>query len=222
MICRKCGCLLDKDQEVCFFCGEELEPVGRDTMSAPHVVLPPKVHLKELAPVPGTREDTLRELRRLEAYFAEAADKYEVLTDLWLLDSRLRAPSLLRWTIAGGVLALVAQLFISLHLPLAYSSLFFIIWGAVTSLGYMRSGMRYEYTRARLAIDIRRIQNAIREHFNGAEGCFLPLDYTQPAVIRDLIEGIDSGLITSFEDFRLDRTVLADIGPEKDQANSVG
>ncbi len=216
MICRKCGCRLDKDREVCFFCGEEVKPGERDTTPVAHVVLPPKVQLKELAPVPGTREDTLRELRRLEAYFGAVADKYAVLADLWLMDSRMQEPSLLRWTIAGGVLALVAQILIVLHLPLAYTSLFFIIWGAITTLGYMRSGRRYEHARARLALDIRRTQNAIREHFNGAEGCFLPLDYTQPEVIRELVEGIDSGLINSFEDFRLDKTALSDLHQERE------
>ncbi len=219
MICRKCGCRLERDRETCYFCGEEAKPSGREREPIAHVVLPPKVPLGELSPVPGSREETLRELRRLQAYFRKMEDKYAVLSDLWMLDAHLRAPSLLHWTVAGGLLALVVQFFVALHLPLAYSSLFFIIWGAVATLGYMWSGRRYEHTRARLALDIRRTENAIREHFNKAEGCFLPLDYTQPEVIRELIEGLDSGLFSSFEDFRMDKTVLSDIVPAREQAD---
>lgn len=78
MICRKCGCMLESGTRICPFCGEPA------TLAASPVVegLPELVLLNELAPVPATREETLKELRRLESYFGELDTKYATLADL--------------------------------------------------------------------------------------------------------------------------------------------
>jgi len=44
--------------------------------------------LHSLAPVPETREETLAELYRLQKYFAETANKYEVMDDLLMKAER--------------------------------------------------------------------------------------------------------------------------------------
>ena len=212
MICRKCGCLLDKGTKTCLFCGEPAAPGGDDLITraigddegrASREALPPRVPLMPLAPVPGTREETIAELRRLQEYFAQEEAKYGVLADLWMKGAQWQKPSLLRWFIGGALGAVLLFVIVGALLPHAFLSLFFIVWGIITVAGYVRSGRSYEAGRAQYELDVRQVENAIRTHYNGAENCFLPLDYTSPAALSELIEGLDSGMISSFEDYRI-------------------
>ena len=113
MICRKCGCMLESGTRICPFCGEPA------TLAASPVVegLPELVLLNELAPVPATREETLKELRRLESYFGELDTKYATLADLWLKSACWQAPSKVRWAVGGFLLALLLYLLVGIHLP---------------------------------------------------------------------------------------------------------
>ena len=43
----------------------------------------------------------------------------------------------------------------------------------------------------------------MRSFYNQAEHCFLPFDYTDPQIIRELIDGVKSGAITSFREVEL-------------------
>mgnify|MGYP007068561629 CR=1 FL=1 len=69
MICRRCGCMLDKGTRICPFCGEPVvfDETGRrlekqDDQAMEKGDMPELVPLKELAPVPGTRRKTLAEI----------------------------------------------------------------------------------------------------------------------------------------------------------------
>ena len=212
MICRKCGCLLDKGMKTCIFCGEPATPsdddlitraIGDDEGKASRAALPPLVPLMPLAPVPGTRDETIAELTRLQGYFAQIKGKYDVLEDLWIKETQWQEPSLLRWFVGGALGAGLLYLLVGVALPHEFFSLFFIIWGIITVLGYVRSGRHYEAGRAQHELDMRLVENAIREHYNRAKNCFLPLDYTSQAVLREMIEGLDSGMIYSFEEYRI-------------------
>ena len=179
MICRKCGCMLESGTRICPFCGEPA------TLAASPVSegMPELVLLKDLAPVPATRKETLVELRRLAPYFEELDDKYATLADLWLKSAYWQQPSKVRWIIGGFLLALLLYL--------------------ISYFGYSRSASHYASCLRQNERAIRDIENTIRRHYNEAKDCFLPLDYTAPSVLRELIAGLDSGMIASFEDYRI-------------------
>lgn len=199
MICRKCGCMLESGTRICPFCGELA------TLAASPVVegLPELVLLNELAPVPATREETLAELHRLESYFGELDTKYATLADLWLKSACWQAPSKTRWAVGGFLLALLLYLLVGIHLPAMAAWIFVVLWGVIAYFGFTRSYAHYEAGRSENEHAIRELENEIRRHYNKARDCFLPLDYTAPSVLSELIAGLDSGMIASFEDYRI-------------------
>ena len=198
MICRKCGSMLESGTRICPFCGEPA------TQAASPVVegLPELVLLNELAPVPATREETLAELHRLESYFGELDTKYATLADLWLKSACWQAPSKTRWAVGGFLLALLLYLLVGIHLPAMAAWIFVVLWGVIAYFGFTRSYAHYEAGRSENEHAIRELENEIRRHYNKARDCFLPLDYTAPSVLSELIAGLDSGMIASFEDYR--------------------
>lgn len=199
MICRKCGCMLESGTRICPFCGEPA------TLAASPVVegLPELVLLNELAPVPATREETLAELHRLESYFGELDTKYATLADLWLKSACWQAPSKTRWAVGGFLLALLLYPLVGIHLPAMAAWIFVVLWGVIAYFGFTRSYAHYEAGRSENEHAIRELENEIRRHYNKARDCFLPLDYTAPSVLSELIAGLDSGMIASFEDYRI-------------------
>ena len=199
MICRKCGCMLESGTRICPFCGEPA------TLAASPVVegLPELVLVNELAPVPATREETLAELHRLESYFGELDTKYATLADLWLKSACWQAPSKTRWAVGGFLLALLLYLLVGIHLPAMAAWIFVVLWGVIAYFGFTRSYAHYEAGRSENEHAIRELENEIRRHYNKARDCFLPLDYTAPSVLSELIAGLDSGMIASFEDYRI-------------------
>ena len=199
MICRKCGCMLESGTRICPFCGEPA------TLAASPVVegLPELVLLNELAPVPATREETLAELHRLESYFGELDTKYATLADLWLKSACWQAPSKTRWAVGGFLLALLLYRLVGIHLPAMAAWIFVVLWGVIAYFGFTRSYAHYEAGRSENEHAIRELENEIRRHYNKARDCFLPLDYTAPSVLSELIAGLDSGMIASFEDYRI-------------------
>lgn len=199
MICRKCGCMLESGTRICPFCGEPA------TLAASPVVegLPELILLNELAPVPATREETLAELHRLESYFGELDTKYATLADLWLKSACWQAPSKTRWAVGGFLLALLLYLLVGIHLPAMAAWIFVVLWGVIAYFGFTRSYAHYEAGRSENEHAIRELENEIRRHYNKARDCFLPLDYTAPSVLSELIAGLDSGMIASFEDYRI-------------------
>ena len=211
MICRKCGCILDKGTKICPFCEEPAEPgtedlmtrvVGDDGSGVIRSGIPPLVKLNELAAVPAEQTQLLDELHRLHTYFEQIKGKYGVLGDLWLMQSQYQEPSLGHWIWGGGFLTLLVYLLLSgLDTGLVWT-FFFVLWLVITTAGYVRSGKRYERDKAKIDADIRGVENEVRDWYNQAECCFLPLDYSDPQVIRELIDGIRSGVIKSFQDYR--------------------
>ncbi len=199
MICRKCGRMLESGTRICPFCGEPATLAASPLKQG----MPELILLKNLAPVPATRQETIAELRRLEPYFLELEDKYATLSDLWLKAVCWQPPSKQRWGIGGFLLALLLYLLIGVHLPAASVFIFVVLWGLISYFGYANSLKKFESYKFQNECAIRRIENEIRAHYNEAKNCFLPLDYTSPAALHELIAGLDSGMIASFEDYRI-------------------
>lgn len=209
MICQKCGSLAANNEQRCAFCGEPLTPSAEDTLT--HFVgtaakkilkgLEPLEKLNDLAIVPDDRQVLLAELNRLEKYFTKYSAKYELLDDLWLKRLSYRAPSFANWTVGGGLATVLIYAIIGGILPSLVWAFFFVLWGAITCIGYIRSGRNYELMRARVKVDIRHHENELRRYYNQAENNFLPFDYTSPQAIHELILGLESGKIKSFSGY---------------------
>ena len=105
--------------------------------------------------------------------------------------------------IGGFLLALLLYLIVGIHLPAMAAWIFVVLWGVISYFGYSRSASHYASCLRQNERAIRDIENTIRRHYNEAKDCFLPLDYTAPSVLRELIAGLDSGMIASFEDYRI-------------------
>lgn len=198
MICRKCGNVLEEGLMCCPFCGESITSGMEGDVRN-------KVELKALAEVPKDKERLLSELHRLKKYFLAIRGKYGVMEDLWLMQLKWQEPSLLHWSLGGFLVTAAVYLVIygAGLLPQVAMSFFFVLWGSITSAGYIRSGRIYEARKARIAKDICEVENDVRNYYNQAADCFLPLDYSDPRVIGELIDGIKSGTIQSFQDYRI-------------------
>lgn len=212
MICKKCGCILEPEAKVCTFCGEQAEAgtddlmtrfVGDDGAREILASMPQLVALHQLDDVPREKDRLLAELGRLQGYFSHIRGKYATLGDLWLMRSQSAEPVLANYTVGGGVFTLFCYLILTGFFPGVSWTFFFVVWLAVTSVAYVQAGKACERRRARLEVDIRGIENEVRTYYNQADHCFLPLDYTDPQVIRELMVGLANGTITSFRDFKL-------------------
>lgn len=209
MICKKCGCIIEPEAKVCTFCGEAAEAgsddlmtrfVGDDGAREILAAMPQLVPLHQLEEVPQEKERMLSELFRLQEYFSHIRGKYATLGDLWLMRSQNAEPILANYTIGGGIFTLFFYLILTGFFPSVSWTFFFVVWLGVTSTAYVRAGKENERRRARLEANIRSIENEVRAFYNQADRCFLPLDYTDPQVIRDLIMGITNGTITKFRE----------------------
>ena len=212
MICKKCGCIIEEGTKECTFCGEPAEAGQEDVMTrfvgddgARQILeaMPKLVALQQLEDVPPEKERMLSELNRLQAYFAHIRGKYATLGDLWLMSSQNAEPQLANYTIGGGIATLFFYLILTGFFPGVPWTFFFAVWLGVTSVSYVQAGKAHERRKARLEADIRGIENEMRSFYNQAEHCFLPFDYTDPQIIRELIDGVKSGAITSFREVEL-------------------
>ncbi len=192
MVCKRCGAVMEDGAKVCPACGEG---------SSPELV-----PLAELSEVPADPEQLHRELLRLQEYFAPVMEKYETMEDLWLMASHWREPSITHWALGGLFAMALCWLLLwgsETGLNLETSGLPMLVWVIVSAGGYTLS--RHQYTRNKQRKDeaALHVENELRQHYNAAENCFLPFEYTAPAAMRELIDGLEKGTIQSFEDYRV-------------------
>lgn len=212
MICKKCGCIIEEGARECNFCGEPAEAgsedlmtrfVGDDGAGEIMAAMPKLIALRQLDEVPQEKEMMLSELTRLQGYFAHIRGKYATLGDLWLMRSQTAEPRLANYTLGGGIATLFFYLILTGFFPGVPWTFFFAVWLAVTSVSYVQAGKSHERRRAQLEYDIRGIENEVRAFYNQVDHCFLPLDYSDPQIIRELIVGVENGTITSFREVKL-------------------
>ena len=193
-------------------CGERAEAgsedlmtrtIGDDGASQIRAGIPSLIGLHDLAEVPQDKERLIIELTRLQGYFAHIRNKYATLGDLWLMRSQNEEPSLASWTLGGLIFTLFFYLILTGFWPQVPWTFFFVVWLGITSVGYVRAGRAYERRKAQLEADIRGVENEVRSYYNNADRCFLPLDYSDPQIIRELIIGLTKGTINSFQDYRV-------------------
>ena len=212
MICKKCGCIIEDGRKECTFCGEPAEAgtedlmtrfVGDDGARQILAAMPQLIDLQKLEDVPPEKERMLSELSRLQGYFAHIRSKYATLGDLWLMSSQSAEPRLSNYVMGGGIATLFFYLILTGFFPSVPWTFFFAVWLGTTSVAYVQAGKAHERRKAQLEADIRGIENEVRAFYNQAEHCFLPLDYSDPQIIRELIAGIKSGAITTFREVKL-------------------
>lgn len=212
MICKKCGCIIEEGAKECTFCGEPAEAGSEDLMTrfvgddgAKEILasMPRLIALRQMADVPQEKEHMLSELSRLQGYFAHIRGKYATLADLWLMRSQNAEPKLGNYVVGGGIATLFFYLILTGFFPAVPWTFFFAVWLGVSSIAYVQAGKQHERRKAQLEADIRGIENEVRAFYNEAEHCFLPLDYSDPQIIRELIAGVQDGTITSFREVEL-------------------
>lgn len=212
MICKKCGCIIEQDVKECTFCGEPAEAGQEDLMTrfvgddgAREIIesMPQLIALRQLEDAPREKERLLSELKRLQSYFANIRGKYATLGDLWLMRSQKAEPQLANYTLGGGIATLFFFLILTGFFPSVPWTFFFAVWLGVTSVTYVQAGKVHERRKAKLEADIRGVENEVRDFYNHADHCFLPLDYSDPQIIHELIAGIKSGTITNFREIKL-------------------
>ena len=212
MICKKCGCIVETGAKVCTFCGEQAEVSSDDLLNTfagdraaedIRAHIPTLVGLHELAEVPVDKERLIGELQRLQGYFSRIRGKYATLGDLWLMQSQNGEPKLGNYTLGGFLATLFFYLILTGFVPGVTWTFFFVVWLGATSITYIQAGKAYERRKAQLEADIRGVENEVRSYYNQADHCFLPLDYSDPQIIRELIVGISNGTITSFREYKV-------------------
>jgi len=212
MICKKCGCIIEQGVKECPFCGELAEAgqddlmtrfVGDDGAREIRKSMPQLVALQQLDDVPQGKEHLLAELNRLQGYFSHIRGKYATLGDLWLMRSQNAEPVLANYTLGGGIATLFFFLILTGFFPDVPWTFFFAVWLGVSSVTFVQAGRQHERRKAKIDADIRGIENEVRVFYNQADHCFLPLDYSDPQVIKELIAGISNGTITTFREVKL-------------------
>ena len=82
---------------------------------------------------------------------------------------------------------------LSPFLPEFVWAYYFVLWGAVTTIGYLRAGRRYERRKAEYALLRRHAENDLHAMYNDCADCFLPLAWTPPPRINRMIDALRSG-----------------------------
>lgn len=209
MICKDCGAKIEGLTRICPHCGEraliddELDTWSfiADTAAQRRREMPAEVALNEPADVPEDLVAQMDGLHRMKEYFTEHSNLYQVVQDLDYMERGLQRPSFVLWLLSGGLIAALVYLPLSPFLPHFVWTYYFVLWGTVTAVGYLRSGRRYEHRKAEYALLRRHAENDLHEMYNRCSDCFLPLDWTPPPLINRMIAALQSGEIGSVQEY---------------------
>ena len=211
MICKECGEKIEGLTRICPHCGEraliddELETWNfiADTADKHRREIPAEIPLNEPVPIPDERTAQIDGLERLKDYFVQHSNLYKIVEDLDYIESGLHRPSFVLWLLAGGLVAALVYFPLSPFLPDFIWAYYFVLWGAVTTVGYLRAGRRYERHKAEYALLRRDAENDLHAMYNGCAGCFLPLAWTSPPRINRMIDALRSGEFGSVGEYIL-------------------
>lgn len=209
MICKECGAKIEKLTRICPHCGEraliddELETWSfiADTAAKRRREMPGEIPLNEPVPIPAERAAQIDGLERMKDYFAQYSNLYKVVEDLDYIESGLHRPSFVLWLLVGGLIAALVYFPLSPFLPNFIWAYYFVLWGGVTTVGYLRASRRYEHRRAEYELLRRDAENNLRAMYNGCADCFLPLAWTPPPRIIRMIDALRSGQIISVREY---------------------
>lgn len=201
MICKECGAKIERLTRICPHCGEraliddELETWSfiADTADKHRREMPEIVALNNPVPIPTERAAQIDGLERLRDYFIHHSNLYQVLEDLDYIETGMNRPSLPLWVLVGGLTAALVYLPLSPFLPEFIWAYYFVLWGVVTTIGYLRAGRRYERRKAEYALLRRHAENDLHEMYNSCADCFLPLAWTPPPRINRMIDALRAG-----------------------------
>ena len=195
MICKECGAKIERLTRICPHCGkralidDELETWSfiADTADKHRREMPEIVALNDPVPIPTERAAQIDGLERLRDYFIHHSNLYQVLEDLDYIETGMNRPSLPLWVLVGGLTAALG------YLPHFIWAYYFVLWGAVTTIGYLRAGRRYERRKAEYALLRRHAENDLHAMYNDCVDCFLPLAWTPPPRINRMIDALRAG-----------------------------
>lgn len=205
MICNECGSKIEGLTRICPHCGQralvddELETWSfiADGSEKHKREMPAEIVLNAPTPIPTERTAQIDGLERLKDYFVQHSNLYQVLDDLDYIESGMHRPSFAFWALVGGLIAALIYFPLSPFLPHFIWAYYFVLWGAVTSVGYLRAGRRYERRKAEYELLRRHAENDLRVMYNSCADCFLPLAWTPPPRIIRMIDALRSGEIPS-------------------------
>lgn len=205
MICNECGSKIEGLTRICPHCGQralvddELETWSfiADGSEKHKREMPAEIVLNAPTPIPTERTAQIDGLERLKDYFVQHSNLYQVLDDLDYIESGMHRPSFAFWALVGGLIAALIYFPLSPFLPHFIWAYYFVLWGAVTSVGYLRAGRRYERRKAEYELLRRHAENDLRMMYNSCADCFLPLAWTPPPRIIRMIDALRSGEIPS-------------------------
>ena len=205
MICNECGSKIEGLTRICPHCGQralvddELETWSfiADGSEKHKREMPAEIVLNAPTPIPTERTAQIDGLERLKDYFVQHSNLYQVLDDLDYIESGMHRPSFVLWALVGGLIAALVYFPLSPFLPHFIWAYYFVLWGAVTSVGYLRAGRRYERRKAEYELLRRHAENDLRMMYNSCADCFLPLAWTPPPRIIRMIDALRSGEIPS-------------------------
>lgn len=205
MICNECGSKIEGLTRICPHCGQralvddELETWSfiADGAEKHKREMPAEIVLNAPTPIPTERTAQIDGLERLKDYFVQHSNLYQVLDDLDYIESGMHRPSFAFWALVGGLIAALVYFPLSPFLPHFIWAYYFVLWGSVTSVGYLRAGRRYERRKAEYELLRRHAENDLRMMYNSCADCFLPLAWTPPPRIIRMIDALRSGEIPS-------------------------
>jgi len=209
VICNECGAKIEGLTRICPHCGQralvddELETWSfiADGSEKHKREMPAEIGLNAPAPIPTERTAQIDGLERLKDYFVQHSNLYQVLDDLDYIESGMHRPSFVFWALVGGLIAALVYFPLSPFLPHFVWAYYFVLWGAVTSVGYLRAGRRYERRKAEHELFRRLAENELCVMYNSCPDCFLPLAWTMPPRITRIIDALRMGEAYSVQEF---------------------
>ena len=211
MICKECGLKIEGLTRICPHCGEraliddELDTWSflSDTAAKHKRDMPEEIALNEPAAIPEERAAQIDGLQRVRGYFIQHNNLYQVLEDLNYIEEGVSRPSFALWLLVGGLVSALVYLPLSPFLPNFIWAYYFVLWGAIATIGYLRAGRRYEQRKAEYALLRRHAQNDLHAMYNACADCFLPLAWTPPPLINRMLEALQSGETSSVGEYIL-------------------
>jgi hypothetical protein len=211
VICNECGAKIEGLTRICPHCGQralvddELETWSfiADGSEKHKREMPAEIALNDPVPIPTERTAQIDGLERLKEYFVQHSNLYQVVEDLDCIEAGMSRPSLALWMLVGGLVAALVYLPLSPFLPHFVWAYYFVLWGVVTTVGYLRAGRRYERRRREYELLRRHAENDLRAMYNRCADCFLPLAWTPPPRINRIIDALQSGEFATVGEYML-------------------
>lgn len=198
--CTSCGTIIVEGSRFCSNCGKQIKESSTDisdTEQNRQTVNRP-IESKVAA---ESKESLIEELERLRIYFASREAQYNLRNKYINYLNTVTRPKVFAWIIAGGIISFVFYFIFYFITSIDTGSIgLFGVWIFVSIGGYIHFKNKTEQDIKNTQNALIKMENELKEYYDNARNCIIAFDYSEPAIIQNLIGVLINGRADSLKE----------------------